>query len=51
MKLNRITNAPVRPRYVDTFEEENEIGIAAVQKEINSLEGELKVVQTEMNKY
>ena len=29
------------PRYVDTFEEEAEIDIAAVQKEIETLEGEL----------
>jgi len=39
------------PRYVDTFEEEAEVDIAAVQKEINKLEGELKEVQAEMNKY
>jgi type I restriction enzyme M protein len=39
------------PRYVDTFEEEAEIDITAVQKEIDNLEGELKVVQAEMNKY
>ncbi len=39
------------PRYVDTFEEEAEVDIAAVQKEIETLEGELKVVQTEMDKY
>jgi len=39
------------PRYVDTFEEEAEVDIAAVQQEIENLEGELKDVQTEMNKY
>ena len=39
------------PRYVDTFEEEPEVDIAAVQKEIESLEGELKEVQAEMDKY
>jgi type I restriction enzyme M protein len=39
------------PRYVDTFEEEPEVDIAAVQKEIVKLEGELKKVQKEMDKY
>lgn len=39
------------PRYVDTFEEEPEVDIASVQKEIDKLEGELKEVQTGMNKY
>lgn len=39
------------PRYVDTFEEEAEVDIAAVQQEITKLEGELKVVQAEMEKY
>lgn len=39
------------PRYVDTFEEEAEVDIAAVQKEIEQLEGELKTVQSEINKY
>lgn len=39
------------PRYVDTFEEEAEVDIAAVQKEIDKLEGELKEVQEEMKKY
>lgn len=38
------------PRYVDTFEEEAEIDIAAVQQEIDKLEDELKTVQTEMDK-
>lgn len=39
------------PRYVDTFEEEPEVDIAAVQKEIETLESELKEVKAEMNKY
>lgn len=39
------------PRYVDTFEEEEEVDIFKVQKEIDKLEGELKVVQKEMDKY
>jgi type I restriction enzyme M protein len=39
------------PRYVDTFEEEAEIDIKAVQDEINKLEKELIEVQKEMNKY
>ena len=39
------------PRYVDTFEEEAEVDIAAVQKEIETLEEELKVVQGEIKKY
>lgn len=39
------------PRYVDTFEEEAEVDIAAVQKEIDKLEGELKTVQSELDKY
>ena len=39
------------PRYVDTFEEEAEVNIALVQKEIEQLEGELKTVQTEIEKY
>ncbi len=36
------------PRYVDTFEEEAEIDIAAVQQEIESLESELASVRTKM---
>ena len=36
------------PRYVDTFEEEAEVDIAAVQVEIEKLEGELKTVQAEL---
>lgn len=39
------------PRYVDTFEEEEEIDIPATQKEIESLEKELAAVQKEMNGY
>ncbi len=36
------------PRYVDTFEEEAEIDIEAVQQEIESLEGELAEVRNKM---
>ncbi|HUF37489.1 MAG TPA: type I restriction-modification system subunit M [Anaerolineales bacterium] len=36
------------PRYVDTFEEEEEVDIAAVQKEIEAIEAELVEVQEEM---
>ena len=39
------------PRYVDTFEEEAEVDIAAVQTEIEKLEDELVKVQTEINQY
>ncbi len=39
------------PRYVDTFEEEAEVDIAAVQMEIEKLESDLKVVQAELSKY
>ncbi len=39
------------PRYVDTFEEEPEVDIRAVQEEIVKLESELKEVQKEMNNY
>ncbi|MDP2336070.1 MAG: type I restriction-modification system subunit M [Bacteroidota bacterium] len=39
------------PRYVDTFEEEAEVDIAAVQNEIEKLEDELKIVQVELSKY
>jgi type I restriction enzyme M protein len=39
------------PRYVDTFEEEAEVDIAAVQQEIEQLEGELVKVQSEINQY
>jgi type I restriction enzyme M protein len=39
------------PRYVDTFEEEKEIDIKAVQKEIEGLEKELAKVRKEMDGY
>jgi type I restriction enzyme M protein len=39
------------PRYVDTFEEEAEIDIKAVQQEIDSLEKELAIVQKKMKGY
>jgi type I restriction enzyme M protein len=39
------------PRYVDTFEEEAEVDIAGVQKEIDMLEEELKTVQSQMGEY
>lgn len=39
------------PRYVDTFEAEEEIDIAAVQKEIGGLEAELASTRKEMAKY
>ena len=39
------------PRYVDTFEEEEEIDITAVQQEIDQLEKELAGVQAEMKNY
>ncbi|MEY2792379.1 MAG: hypothetical protein RJA76_371 [Bacteroidota bacterium] len=39
------------PRYVDTFEEEPEVDIKAVQKEIDRLEDELKAVQGQMDMY
>ena len=38
------------PRYVDTFEEEEEIDIDAVGREIDQLETELSVVRGEMGK-
>ena len=38
------------PRYVDTFEEEEEIDIDAVQLEIERLEEELIVVRGEMRR-
>ena len=38
------------PRYVDTFEEEEEIDIDAVEVEIEGLERELKVVRGEMGR-
>ena len=39
------------PRYVDTFEEEEEIDIQAVQQEIDALEKELTEVQAKMKEY
>lgn len=39
------------PRYVDTFEEEPEIDLRAVQQEIDGLEKELATVQKEMAGY
>ncbi len=39
------------PRYVDTFEEEPEIDIAAVQQEIDALEKELVEVHVRMEGY
>jgi type I restriction enzyme M protein len=39
------------PRYVDTFEEEDEIDIAEVQAEIDQLEQELADIKVEMGEY
>ena len=39
------------PRYVDIFEEEEEVDIPAVQREIESIETELAQMQAEMKKY
>ena len=39
------------PRYVDTFEEEEEIDIKAVQKELDQVEAELAAVQKKMIGY
>lgn len=39
------------PRYVDTFEEEEEIDIAAVQRDIELIEGELVQVRKKMSVY
>ena len=39
------------PRYVDTFEEEAEIDVAAVEKEIEQLEAELVEVRAKMKTY
>ena len=39
------------PRYVDTFEPEEEIDVAAVQKEINAIEAELADVRQRMAEY
>ncbi len=39
------------PRYVDTFEAEEEIDVASVQREIDQIEGELAEVRTQMQAY
>jgi type I restriction enzyme M protein len=39
------------PRYVDTFEEEEDINILAVQEEIEALEAELAETQAKMRAY
>lgn len=39
------------PRYVDTFEEEKEVDIAAVQREIEQIEGELANTREQMAAY
>lgn len=39
------------PRYVDTFEQEAEIDVAAVQLQIDALERELDVVQEQIRQY
>jgi len=39
------------PRYVDTFEEEEDIDIPATQKEIKAIEAELAETQKELDKY
>ncbi|MDP1548016.1 MAG: type I restriction-modification system subunit M [Anaerolineales bacterium] len=39
------------PRYVDTFEEEEEIDVAAVEKEIERLEADLVEVRAKMKQY
>jgi type I restriction enzyme M protein len=39
------------PRYVDTFEEEEEIDVAAVEKEIERLEAELAEIRVRMKQY
>jgi type I restriction enzyme M protein len=39
------------PRYVDTFEPEKEISLAALQEEINEIEGELVEVRSRMAGY
>lgn len=39
------------PRYVDTFEEEEEIDVAAVEQEIERLEGEMAEVRAKMKQY
>jgi type I restriction enzyme M protein len=39
------------PRYIDTFEAEEKIDIAAVQSEIDVLEGELLKIKAKMKGY
>ena len=39
------------PRYVDTFEEEEEVDIEAVQKEIKGLNSKLTHLESEMKSY
>ena len=39
------------PRYVDTFEEEEEIDLDAVQEELEKIDEEDKKVTEELNKY
>ena len=39
------------PRYVDTFEEEEEINLDEVQKELEKIDEEDKKVTEELNKY
>lgn len=39
------------PRYVDTFEDEDEVDVQAVQQEIEKLEAELTTVRAEMNRH
>jgi len=39
------------PRYVDTFEEEEEIDVEAVQEEIKGIEGELTKIRGQMDNY
>lgn len=39
------------PRYVDTFEEEEEIDVAVVERQIERLEGELAEVRVRMKQY
>ncbi len=39
------------PRYVDTFEEEEDIDVAAVEQEIERLESELAEVHVKMEQY
>jgi type I restriction enzyme M protein len=52
--LNKVQEAEFNlniPRYVDTFEEEEEIDITQVQQEITEIEADLKKVQTKMAAY